>query len=91
MVLRLFQYDNNQNQNNFTQNDFSEIGIRAIINHTDVIQQVINSQGNSFQLDWAKATIGHNDFYAVYDLNYYDSSVKRSSLENELFDLGFQH
>ena len=80
-----------QRKHFFTQNDFSEIGIRAIINHTDVIQQVINSQGNSFQLDWAKATIGHNDFYAVYDLNYYDSSVKRSSLENELFDLGFQH
>lgn len=75
----------------FTQNDFSEIGIRAIINHTDVIQQSINSQGNSFQLNWAKASIGRDDFYAIYDLNYFDTDIKKRQLEDKLFNLGFEN
>lgn len=74
----------------FTQNDFPEIGVRAIINHTDMIQNVINSQGNSFQLDWAKVSNGNDDFYAIYDLNYFDTSIKKSNLEDKLFNLGFQ-
>lgn len=80
-----------QRKHFFTQNDFSEIGIRAIINHTDVIQQVINSQGNSFQLDWARAAIGNNDFYAIYDINHFDTIAKKSQLEEKLFALGFEN
>lgn len=78
-----------QRQYFFTQNDFVEIGIRAIINHTDSIQMELNSQGNTFQLNWARATIGKNDYYAIYDSNHFDTPVKLSYLKDKLFELGF--
>ena len=80
-----------QQKHFFTQNDFPEIGLRAIFNHTDIIQTVINAQGNSFQLDWARATIGNNDFYAIYDTNHFDTITKKSQLEEKLFALGFEN
>ena len=78
-----------QRQHFFTQDDFVEIGIRAIINHTDLIQMELNSQGNSFQLNWACATIGKNDYYAIYDINHFDTPIKMSHLKDKLFKLGF--
>ena len=80
-----------QRQYFFTQNDFVEIGVRAIINHTDLIQSELNSQGNSFQLNWACATVGRRDYYAIYDLNYFDTPMKLSRLKDKLFQLGFDN
>jgi len=74
----------------FTQRDFVEIGIRAIINHTDVIQRELNNQGNKFQLACAQLTIGCDLFCAVYDCNYFDTS-KISQLEEILQKLGFDN
>ena len=76
-----------QHKHFFTQNDFCEIGLRAIINHTDIIQAEMNKQGNSFQLNLATTTLGNKDFYAIYDMNYFDTPSKISRLENTLFEL----
>ena len=80
-----------QRKHFFTQKDFVEIGIRAIINHTDIIQMALNSQANSFQLDWAKVSIGQDDFYAIYDLNYFDTDAKKAQLRDKLFVIGFEN
>ena len=80
-----------QRKHFFTQKDFVEIGIRAIINHTDIIQMALNSQANSFQLDWAKVSIGQDDFYAIYDLSYFDTDIKKAQLRDKLFAIGFEN
>lgn len=80
-----------QRQYFFTQNDFVEIGIRAIINHTDLIQKELNSQGNSFQLNCACVTIGRSDYYAIYDLNHFDILEKRMHLKDKLIESGFDN
>ena len=52
---------------------------------------VLNSQANSFQLDWAKVSIGQDDFYAIYDLNYFDTDAKKAQLRDKLFVIGFEN
>ena len=73
----------------FTQDDFVEIGIRAIINHTDLIQIELNSQGNSFQLARIGVTTGRSDYYAIYDSKRFDTTEKRLQLKDKLIELGF--
>ena len=73
----------------FTQDDFVEIGIRAIINHTDLIQIELNSQGNSFQLARIGVTTGRSDYYAIYDSKHFDTTEKRLQLKDKLIELGF--
>lgn len=80
-----------QRQYFFTQNDFVEIGIRAIINHTDLIQMELNSQGNSFQLNCIGVTTGRCDYYAIYDSNHFDTLEKRMQLKDKLMELGFDN
>ena len=76
-------------QHFFTQNDFVEIGIRAIINHTDLIQMELNSQGNSFQLACIGVTTGRSDYYAIYDSKHFNTIEKRLQLKDKLIELGF--
>lgn len=78
-----------QRKHYFTQDDFVEIGIRAIINHTDLIQMELNSQGNSFQLNWVCDTIGRSDYYAIYDADHFDTPTKMSRLKEKIFEIGF--
>ena len=65
----------------FTQNDFSGISIRAILNHTDIIESALNECNNDFKLDFAKLSIGTNEIYAVYDEKYFDTDSKIKKLK----------
>lgn len=78
-----------KHQHFFTQKDFSKIGIREIKNHTNDIQDVLKGLGNSFKLDWISVTNGHTEFYAIYDMEHFDTYSKQLRLADELRRLAF--
>ena len=51
-------------------------------------KRLVKSQGGVHTL---RNTYGQDDFYAIYDLNYFDTDAKKTQLRDKLFAIGFEN
>ncbi len=67
------------------QNDFSGIDLRAICNHSDVIETALNECGNSYCLKPFEVLMhGIRNEYILYDAYYYEDTLKFKRLLERL-------
>lgn len=87
--IEIFMRRRLEKKHYFMQKDFPGLSHRAIINHCQVIEDTLNSQGNHFKLDYVELTINYKSVYAIYDLEYFNTSDKilnlKKILEDEFF------